>query len=200
MGTNFGKRPINDAGQAQRTRAPVAFVHAGEQRLDRRPYGHIERFVDPLGNVITLQLATPGDPSASQSALRMRKDKREEGWVEHAKCPIRHGLHNATPALEREFRKMPKDLGQQCAADPRVMSRANGELHANESCPHIEWLIESRRATEATQMKKRNAARIREEERKAEADALQAAQMELVKEQIEERKAKKAAKPKAPIE
>jgi hypothetical protein len=191
---NFGKRPINDAGHAQQTRAPVAFIHAGEQRLDRRPYGHIERFVDPVGNVITLQLSTPGDPKSSQTSMRVRAEKHADGWIEHAKCPLRHGHHNLSPALSREFEKRPTSIREQCAADPRVMSKKDGELHANESCPHVEWLIASRRKTEADQNRKRNSARVAEEKRKEEAAELQAAQLEMVKEQIEERKTRKKAK------
>jgi hypothetical protein len=51
---NFGKRPINDAGQAESLRRPKSFFHDGEERLDRQPYGTKARFVDPVGNVITL--------------------------------------------------------------------------------------------------------------------------------------------------
>jgi hypothetical protein len=196
---NFGKRPINDAGQAESLRRPKSFFHDGEERLDRQPYGRKERFVDGVGNVITLQLSTPGDPKAVETGMRIRNEKHADGWVEHAKCPLRHGIANLTPALEREFRKLPADLKGQCAGDPKVMSRVNGELHAHESCPHVEWLIDSRRKAEAAANKKRNESRIREEERKEEASRLQAAQLEMVKEQLEERKAAKRAK-KAPNE
>lgn len=188
---NFGKRPINDANAAAQRRAPVAFFHGGEERLDRRPFGKIERFIDPVGNVITLQISTPGDPKAVETGMRIRNEKHADGWVEHAKCPLRHGIHNLTPALEREFRKLPVDLKQQCAGDPKVMERRQGELHALEACPHIEWLIKDRRAREAAQALKRNEARIKEEQRKAEAAELQAAQLDMVKEQLEERKARK---------
>jgi hypothetical protein len=193
---NFGKRPINDANEAAKVRASVPFVFNGEQRLDRRPYGHIERFIDPVGNVITLQLATPGDPMAAQTAARVRMEKRNDGWVEHAKCPLRHGIHNSTPALAREFEKRPAALRDQCVADPKVMKRENGELHALESCPHVEWLIADRIKREAKANAGRNKQRAEEEKRKLEAAELQAAQLEMVKEQLEERKARKS-KPKA---
>jgi hypothetical protein len=189
---NFGKRPINDAGQAQKTRTPVAMYHDGEQRFERRPYGKIERFVDPVGNVCIVQLSTPGDPKAVETAMRIRNEKHVDGWVEHAKCPMRHGVPSRTPAIEREFKKMPADLREPCGADPKVMSRKDGELYAEKSCPHVEWLIASRRKTEADANEKRNAARIREEKRLADAASLQAAQLEMVKEQLAERKAKKS--------
>lgn len=196
---NFGKRPINNAGHAQKVRQAVAFYHGGELRLDRRPYGKIERFVDPVGNVITLQMATPGDAKARDTELRLRAEKHADGWVEHAKCPLRHGTRNVTVALQREFAKMPKDIGPECTTDPKVMERVNGDLHALNGCPHIEWLIASRRATEAAAAAKRNEKRAKDEKRAAEAAELQAMQLEIVKEQVEERKARKREK-KAPTE
>jgi hypothetical protein len=69
----------------------------------------------------------------------------------------------------------------------------------SESCPHVEWLIADRRKREADQNAKRNKVRIEKERREAEAASLQAAQLEMVKEQIEERKARKREK-KAPTE
>lgn len=191
---NFGKRPINDAGHAEKVRQAVPFFHNGEERLDRRPYGKIERFVDPVGNVITLQVSTPGDPKAVENALRLRNEKHADGWVEHAKCPLRHGINNLTPALEREFKKMPADLRDSCAGDPKVMERIRGELHAKEACPHVEWLIKSRREREAAQALKRNEARIKEEQRKAKADELLQMQTEIAEEQLAERKARKRQK------
>jgi hypothetical protein len=196
---NFGKRPINDANDYKK-QTSSAYVFNGEHRIDRRPFGRCERFVDPVGNVITLQLATPGDPRAVETALRIRNEKHMDGWIEHAKCPLRHGHDQLTPAISREFRKMPAELRDRCEADPKVMSRKDGELHAEHGCPHIEWLIADRVKREAEQNAKRNAQRIREEKRKAEAEALQAAQLEMVKEQIEERKARKRSEKKAPTE
>lgn len=199
---NFGKRPINDAAKytTPSTGKPhPSFYYNGEHRIDRRPYGKIERFVDGVGNVITLQLSTPGDPQAVLTANRVRLEKRMDGWVEHAKCPLRHGIQNATPELAREFSKLPADMKSACSADPKVMKREDGELHALDSCCHIEWLIASRRKEEAKQNKKRNEARIRAEEQAQEARDLQAAQLEMVKEQIAERKARKG-KAKEPTE
>jgi hypothetical protein len=215
---NFGQRPINNANDYKKQTSSVIY-HAGEQRIDRRPYGKCERFVDPVGNVITLQLATPGDPAAMQTAMKLRAEKHIDGWIEHAKCPLRHGHDNLTPAITREFSKMPKsyvavdidDDGKEtkrtvevpasrCDQDPKVMARRDGELHADFACPHIEWLIHDRRKREAEQNAKRNKARVAEENRKEEAKALQTAQLEMVKEQIEERKARKRGEKKAPTE
>jgi hypothetical protein len=193
----FSQSPINNVLAAERARAPVSIIHDGEQRLDRRPYGKIERFVDPVGNVITVQMAQAGDPSPKAAAERKRLLLHAEGWVEHTKCPFRHGHHNSVTGLQREFNKMPRSLVGECNGDPAPMAVVDGEKHAQKACQHIEWLIVDRRAREAVQSKKRNAAMYAEEKRKADAAALAEAQLEMVKEQIEERKARKA-KPKAP--
>jgi hypothetical protein len=214
---NFGKRPINDAN-AYKTQTSSVFYHGGEQRIDRRPYGKCERFVDAVGNVITFQLATPGDPKAMETAMRLRAEKHKEGWVEHAKCPLKHGTRYSSPIAERDFRQMKpgrvvfKDGNDSskdkiidvpdgdCAVDPKVMSRTrNGELQADFGCPHVEWLIAYRVDKEKTENAKRNSQRAAAEKRKEEADALQAAQLEMVKEQLEERKTRKREK-KAPTE
>lgn len=189
---NFGKRPINDAN-AYRT-GGTEFSFKGERRIDRRPYGKIERFVDSVGNVCTIQLSTPGDPQAAQTAMRKRAELHRDGWIEHAKCPLRHGHDNITPAVSREFAAMPANLRTRCERDPKVMDRVNGELQALESCQHIEWLITDRVRREAEQNAARNTQRVAEEKRKSEAEALQAAQLEMVKEQLEERRRKKAGK------
>jgi hypothetical protein len=186
----FGQLPVNNTAQAERARVPVAIFHDGEQRLDRRPFGRIERFVDPVGNVITVQMAAAGDPHATETANRKRLQMYAEGWVEHTRCPFKHGTRAKVTGLEKEFRKA-AHLGGECDSDPAPMKVIDGEKHANKACDHIEWLITARREREAAQAEKRNAARVREEKIKAEAAELQKAQIELVKEQIEERKARK---------
>lgn len=195
---NFGKRPINDAN-AYKTQTTSVFYHAGEQRIDRRPYGKCERFVDAVGNVITMQLATPGDPKAVETAMRLRAEKHKDGWVEHAKCPLKHGTRYSSVIAERDFKNLPADLRTDCASDPKVMTKRDGELHAEHGCEHIEWLISYRVEKEKAERAKRNKQQIAAEKRKEEADALQAAQLEMVKEQLEDRKTRKREK-KAPTE
>lgn len=185
----YGQLPVNDTAQAQRARAPVSIYHDGEQRLDRRPFGKIERFVDPVGNVITVSLAFAGDPHATETANRKRLQLHAEGWVEHTKCPFKHGARARVTGLDKEFKKMPPLA--ECTTDPAPMRVVDGEKHAQKACDHIEWLITDRRKREAEQMKKRNAARIREEERKSKQDELLQMQSELAEEQLAERKARK---------
>lgn len=191
---NFGRRPITDAGKGQ---PKLTYMFKDEERLDRRPQGRVERFVDPDGGVMSLQLASDGDPVRKQTEDKMRMSYRRKGFVEHAKCPLRHGHHLFAGVIAKDFSKMPDDLkNRACDSDPKVMKKVGHDLYAQNACPHIEWLIQSRKEYKASQDAKRNESRIADEKRKKEAAELQAAQLEMVKEQIEERRARKPkAKP-----
>lgn len=186
---NFGRRPITDAGKPKPN---LTYFFNGEERIDRRPLGKVERFVDPQGNVVSLQLGADGDPQRGMTVDKMRLQYRRDGFVEHAKCPLRHGTHLMAGVIGKDFSGLPDDLRNPCAADSRTLVRKGHELHATEACPHIEWLISSRVSKEKAQNEKRNANRIAQEKREAEKIELQAAQLEMVKEQIKERKTKRA--------
>lgn len=189
---NFGRRPIT---KADGPKPNVTYYFNGEERIDRRPQGrHVERFIDPQGNVVSIQLAGDGDPQRAQRVEIRRLELKRDGFIEHARCPIRHGTHMAPGQTTKDFaaifRSKP-NLMNGCTADKKTMERRDGELHAVEACPHVEALISYRVAKEAEQARKRNEKRIKAEQADAERLALQAAQLEMVKEQIEERKAAK---------
>lgn len=192
---NFGRRPIT---KADGPKPHATYFYNGEERLDRRPQGRmVERFVDPVGGVMSIQLAGDGDPQRQITADRVRMEKRRDGWVEHAKCPLRHGTHMTTGVTSKDFAALLKSkpaLSTPCATDKKTMERRDGDLHAVNACPHIEALIAYRVTKEAEQAKKRNEKRIQLEQQDAERLALQAAQLEMVKEQIEERKAAKKSR------
>ena len=192
---NFGRRPIT---KADAPKPHATYYHAGEQRIDRRPQGRfVERFVDPVGNVVSLQLAGDGDPQRQVTVDRVRMERRRDGFVEHAKCPLRHGTHMVKGDTAKDFAALIKSkpaLASPCDTDKKTMERRDGELHAGFACPHIEGLIAYRVAKEAEQARKRNEKRIKAEAVAAERDALQSAQLEMVKEQIEERKAAKKSR------
>ena len=187
----FGRRPITDAGGPK---PEITYFHDGEERIDRRPLGRVERFVDPQGNVMSLQLSAAGDPVRTVTADRMRLQYRRDGFVEHAKCPLRHGTHLMAGKIAKDFSAMPASMSEPCDSDPRTLVRRGHELHATDGCPHIEWLIAYRVQKEADQAKKRNANRIAQEKRDAEKAELERLQLEMAKEQIEERKTRKARK------
>jgi len=201
MAKNWGRTPITNADK--RLAAPIKYLvqtdKGVEQRIDRRPLGKSESFVDPQGNVDTVQMYGDGDSRKLDTEQRTRASLHRKGFVEYAKCPIRHGTREF--AL-RDFSKMPAELAGQCDRDPRPYERLNysgqpaargepSDLYARVSCPHIEWLIEHRRTQFLAEEAMRNPHLAAAEKAKRQAAELQAAQIELVKEQIEERKTRR---------
>lgn len=198
MSKNWGRTPVSNADKQRQTQSKyfVETADGPEERIDRRPMGKVEKFVDPVGNVCSLQMFADGDSQRAASAVRMRTQYHAKGFVEFSKCPLKHGTRHANPNTSREFAKMPAELQVECKHDPKIMERIDGELYARTGCQHIEWLIKHRIEKEAAQAKKRNAARVAAEKRAAEKVELEAIQLEMAREQVKEFKAKKAAKPK----
>jgi hypothetical protein len=198
MSKNWGRTPVTIADKlhtATQTKYLVATKDGDEERLDRRPLGKVERFVDPVGNVCSLQLAGDGDAQKASSLIRQRAQFHKKGFVEFSKCPLKHGLRHSSELARKDFAKMPANLEGECKHDPKVMERRDGDLYAMPGCQHIEWLIDFRRKKEASQLAKRNASRIAQEKREAEKQDLQALQLEMVKEQVAEFKAKRNKAP-----
>ncbi len=183
----FSRQVINDTSKP---RPQSHYSYKDEPRIDRRPTGKVERFVDPQGNVVNLQLASAGDPAAQATADRKRAEFRRDGFVEHAKCPHRTGAWHS-PRLKVEILDAHPKLHTACSDDPKVMSRDARGLIAGHGCHHIEWLIQHRRDTEAKQMEKRNALRAADEKRATQAEELRSVQLEIAKEELEARKAKR---------
>jgi hypothetical protein len=190
MAKNWGKTPITNADKrfSAQTKYFVETPDGTEERIDRRPLGKVERFVDPAGNIISLQMYGDGDARRAETEIRMRAQYHRKGFVEFAKCPLKHGTRQN--AL-KDFSKMPDSLAGECRHDPKVMERKGGDLYAVTSCPHIEWLIEHSRAEAAKAYALRNSHVAAAEKAKREEAELKAAQMELAKEQLAERRARK---------
>src|SRR5690348_8303501 len=168
MGKNWGRTPVTNADKraATQTKYLVEADGGTEERIDRRPLGKVERFVDAAGNIVSLQLYADGDAQRAQTEIRMRAQYHKKGLVEFSKCPVKHGTRNSSTVTEKDFRKMPSALASECRHDPKVMERRDGDLYAKTACPHIEWLIEQRRAAAAEAYAKRNA-HVAEAARKA---------------------------------
>lgn len=192
---NFGRKTIT---QADKPKPHTTYYFNGEERIDRRPQGRrVERFVDPQGNVVSLQLAGDGDPAPVATSDRVRMEKRREGFIEHAKCPLRHGTHMAAGQTQKDFAAMFKanpDLAEACAVDKKTMERHDGDLHAVLACPHVEALIQYRVKKEAEQNAKRNAARLKLEERDEAKRRVELELLELAKDNVAERKSRRGAK------
>lgn len=174
--SNWGRRPITDAGKAKTNPPHLTYYFQDEERLDRRPLGRVERFVDPQGNVVSLQLGAEGDPQRQVTMDRRRMEYRRDGFIEHAKCPLRHGTFLMAGAIGKDFSSMAQDQkfgkvtvkalpAEPCNHDPKTLERHGHDLYAKDACPHIEWLIEFRRERARFQNEKRNARRIAEERR-----------------------------------
>jgi len=212
MSKNWGKTPVTNAdnrvGQTQVTYLAPSFGPNGEsigyeERIDRRPLGKAERFVDPQGNIVNLQMYTPGDPHRAQTEISKRAALHKKGFIEFAKCPLKHGTKQHAA---REFSKMPAEYvvnkgletersleipATECDRDPRVMSRRDGDLYAETACPHMEWLISYRRDQQTDAVAKRSAHTVEAKRREQEERDLKRAQAELLKEQLAERRARK---------
>jgi hypothetical protein len=204
MAKNWGRTPITNADK-RRDAIVKYFVQTEdgtELRTDRRPLGKIEQFVDPDGNICNQQMFGDGDSQKLNTEQRLRHGLHRKGFIEYAKCPIRHGNRQYA---QREFAKMPADLARECEHDPRPFERLNAEggparrgepsdLYAREACPHIEWLIKHRRKEAEAKALLLNPHAKAAEKAKQTAQELQAAQIELVKEQIAERKTRRKVK------
>ena len=187
----FGRRPITDASKGQ----PKLVYHFNEsERIDRRPQGKCERFVDPAGNVMTVQLAGDGDPNPAEGIRRRRAELHKKGFVEHAKCPLRHG-HNLIPGkTTKDFLRIPDQLKAPCDGDPARMLVKDkfGDIQAQKACPHIEWLIARRIEVEKEELAKRNEHRVAQEKREQQKRELEQWQFEKAKAEMEAAKNRSA--------
>lgn len=211
MSKNWGRTPVTNADKRHLTQmtylAPASTPGEFEERIDRRPMGKVERFVDKEGNVLSLQMYTDGDDKKLATEQRLRTAYHAKGFVEHAKCPIKHGTRNACEATRKDFAKMPAEfegvsLEGECKYDPRVMElvgadkRAGirGDLHARFGCPHIQWLIHHRKSEAAKAYALRNAHVAELARKEAEQQENQRIQAELAREQLAERRSRKPKK------
>lgn len=133
-----------------------AVTYKGERRAEKWPSGRVDRFVDLHGNVVFRQLVAPGVPPTEEriNAARNRAHADStiihgdliQGFIEHGKCPLKHGVRYLTPALEAEFSAMPESLQRPCSDEKPTATRgAKGSIELHDGCCHIDWLIKSRR-------------------------------------------------------
>ena len=200
MSKNWGRTPIVNADKLHRSTNSKYLVETADgetdERIDRRPLGKVERFVDKAGNICNVQLCSDGDPKRRDTEARLRMQAHRKGFVEYSKCPLKHGTRYVDESIKKDFRKLPEALSTECRSDPKVMERRDGDLYAKESCPHIEWLIKTRREQAAADYAKRNAHVAAADKKAKEKADLEALQAELLKKQIAEMQSKKTGKPK----
>jgi hypothetical protein len=202
MAKQWGRTPITNADQRHATQMTymVGSGEETEERIDRRPMGKVERFVDKDGNVCSLKLFDAGDSKRLETEQRNRAGYHRKGFIEHAKCPIRSGTRNSSEITARDFAKMPASMAAECKHEIRVMRKLDGVLYAEQGCPHIEWLIKERVKKAAADYKKRNAQVAAADERaaaKAQAEIDQSKALALL---LEERRQQPARRNKEPVE
>ncbi len=166
--------------------------YKGTRRAEKWPSGKIERFVDLQGNVVTRQLVAPGIPptedrinaARAHAHLEKNADGSVQGSIEHGRCPLKHGVRFLTPTIEAEFSELPDELQRPCSEESPTVTRGKaGVLDNHDGCPHIEWLIKSRRARQAALLATKRTIR----------PDFQEEQLSLAKQQVEEtRKANEA--------
>ncbi len=196
MSKNWGRTPVSNADDRRLTQMTylVGSGESSEERIDRRPMGKVERFVDPDGNVTSLQMFGRGDAKRLETEQRNRAAFHRKGFVEHSKCPIRTGTRHASEKTARDFAKMPANLAGECKHEIRPMKKLDGVLYAEQGCPHIEWLIDYRKKESAKAYKKRNAQIVAAEERRAVQEKLAEAQATALVDLMADRKQSRRGK------
>ena len=133
---------------------PRITYYKGERRSQIWPSGTVERFVNLQGTVVQVPLVAPGVPAtpeaigAARAKLHRMKtvDGEIQGYIEHNRCPLRHGTRELSETLRDEFAKMPANLQSPCSEDPITFKRTKKGIEYFDSCPHVEWVIKSRKA------------------------------------------------------
>lgn len=198
MGKNWGRTPVTNADDRQKTQITylVETPDGPEERIDRRPLGKVERFVDPDGNVCSIQIRGHGDSRPLEAEQRKRADLHRKGFVEHAKCPLRTGARHSSARTSRDFAKLPADLAMECKHEIRTMKRIDGVLYADKACPHIEWLIAERVKARQKKFEIDNAQLIAQEKRNETKRKLEEAQATALVDLLSDRKPPAARKAK----
>jgi hypothetical protein len=149
---NLSRAAFFDAGV---NKPPVrSFVYNGEHRVDKHPSGHVERWIDPSGNVMFVQLVPPGVPKSVQAynAARAKLETSVPGdkkWIEHKVCPLANG--------KLDYDLFPANLQRPCR---------KGSYGRGQACPHVEHVIEKRRAEHQAAVDLRRAPALAERKRR----------------------------------
>lgn len=191
MAKNWGRTPVTNADARRETQLTymVGEGENAEERIDRRPMGKVERFVDLDGNVCSLKVRDAGESKPLEAEQRKRSEYHRKGFVEHAKCPIRTGVRSISEKTARDFVAMPMSMAGECKHEIRTMKKIDGVLYADKGCQHIEWLIAHRVEKAKKAYETRNAQIVAAEKRKAVQEKLAEAQATALTELLTERKA-----------
>lgn len=158
---------------------PRIVTYKGKRFRELWPAGTFERFVNLQGTVVQSVLVPPGVPP-TPSALAQAKaklyankttDGETVGYIPHGKCPLKTGVADLDPVIADEMERAREACGPACKEHPTTVQVTRGKptkknpkgpitkIEYFDSCPHIQWLIEDRRAKH----KVRTDARIRKQ-------------------------------------
>lgn len=113
-----------------------------ERRTEKAPNGHVERMVDPQGNVVFVQLLQPAALRQGAEHVDAARAKHvRKGFITHARCPLTSGQLSMEDMISAG---MPAELRAYC--EP-------GSYGANRPCRHVKYVIEFRQAEQAAKMK-----------------------------------------------
>lgn len=190
---------------------PRIVMYKGQKRKHLYPSGKVERFVNLQGTVVEIPLVPSGVPPTAEAVAsaraRLHKMKSHdgdvEGFIEHSRCPLRHGTRELSDSLREEFAALPANLQTPCKADPVTWQKNGKTIEYFDSCPHVQAIIESRRAkhkerTNARRFKQKTALQMEQE--KVELMKQQNEKTAQILERVADAVAKPATQKKAPTE
>lgn len=149
---NLSRANVHDVLRNKPRERTVTRTEGGktERRIIKRPEARDARqFIDLQGNVVWLKLLALGTNHGVDHIDTMLSKHKREGFVEHAKCPLRHAYPAFDERFEEEFSELPPELQKPCKADPKVHQKQGKRTIATDACPHVEWLIKLRFDREA---------------------------------------------------
>jgi hypothetical protein len=153
------KAYVYNAGQRDHSKPKIVY-YKGERRRQLWPAGTVERFVNLQGTVVQSVLVPPGVPASKEALATARarlhahktSDNETMGFIEHGKCPLKTGVRDLDPIISEEFEKMPRELAAPCKDHPVTFKKTKKGIEYFDGCPHIQWLIEERRAIHKTKV------------------------------------------------
>lgn len=169
----FDKAYVYNAGQRDHSK-PQIIEYKGERRRQLWPAGTVERFVNLQGSVIQAVLVPPGVPPSKEAVAQARAQLHSKksdgdvvGFIEHGKCPLKTGIADLDPTIAEEMERCREVCGPACKEHPTTVKITRGapvkrgkpgkiiKIEHYDGCPHIQWIIEERRALAKQKMEAR---------------------------------------------
>lgn len=146
------KAYVYNAGQRDHTKPKIVY-YKGERRRQLWPAGTVERFVNLQGTVVQSVLVPPGVPASkelvAQARAKLHAKKTTDGdvvgFIEHGKCPLKTGVADLDSVIADECERMREECGPACKEHPVTFRKTAKGIEYFDSCPHVQWLIKTRR-------------------------------------------------------